>query len=53
MFFIAYFVGWKMNASIITTCIQLVVGVFSYSILLLIFKDEMLFEFLDKLKNRR
>lgn len=53
MFIITYGIGYFLPTSILTSCIQLMVGGIIYFIMLIIFKDEMLFEIFYKIKNRR
>lgn len=51
MFVVTYLVGINMDASIMTTIIQIIVGGLVYLIILIIMKDKFVFEMLNKVKK--
>lgn len=53
MFVLTYGIGYFMQPSIKTTIIQFMTGAFSYFILLIIFRDKIVIETFNKIKNRR
>ncbi len=50
MYFITFLVGLYMKPIVFTTIVQIVVGIFVYAILLIIFKDKLFYETLNKIK---
>lgn len=50
MFFVTFFVGHLLEATIITTFIQILIGTLCYFSLLYIFKDKFFINMIDKLK---
>lgn len=51
MFLICYFLSSKMDASISNSCIIAFVGFFVYISMLIVFKDQLIYDFIKKYKN--
>lgn len=53
MLIITYLIGVKLNATIVTTAIQIIVGIATYLIILMLLKDEFLKEVIITLKRKK
>lgn len=49
---ITYFTGTNFDATISTTAIQIIVGIITYTVILILLKDEFLKEVMKTLKNK-
>ena len=52
MFTITFGISYFLNPTFLTTIIQVIVGIITYGLMLILFKDEMLLDFLCKIKNK-
>ena len=52
MFIICVAIGFKISSDLILIIVQVIVGILTYGICLLILKDDFVFEILDKIKNK-
>ena len=52
MLVITYFTGTNFDATISTTAIQIIVGIITYTVILILLKDEFLKEVMKTLKNK-
>ena len=52
MLVITYFTGTNFDATISTTAIQIIVGIITYTVILILLKDEFLKEVIKTLKNK-
>lgn len=52
MFLVTFGIGFLLKPNIVSTLIQIIIGMVTYSIILIILKDKMLYETLSKLKNK-
>lgn len=52
MFIVCLFIGKFINNNLISTIVQVIIGVITYGICLLILKDNFIIEMLDRIKNK-
>lgn len=52
MFIVCLFIGKFINNNLISTIVQVIIGVLTYGICLLILKDNFIIEVLDRIKNK-
>ncbi len=53
MFAITFSIGYFLKSTIMSTIIQVVIGIMTYGIMLIILKDKMLIDVFNKIKDRR
>ena len=51
MFIITFSIGFLLDSTIITTFIQIFIGIIVYGFMLIVLKDKMIYEYIDKIKN--